>query len=132
MRSDVQYVPCVQRVQYVTVRAVLDPVLSEPSSGSHPLRTVLRIPFSQDGYSRKAKLQGSVKYVDQATGGDLDPTSEKLMYDLTARGMRSELNERWNAGEGSRSPSPDPGELEQLDAAVAQQVGSRRHREPVS
>ena len=61
-----------------------------------------------DGYSKKAKVQGSVKYVDQQSGEDLDPTSEKLLFDLTSRGMRSELNERWNgAGDSSRRAASD-------------------------
>ena len=48
-----------------------------------------------DGYSSKAKLQASVKYVDQASGRDLDPQNEKLLLDLTHRGLPSEMNARW-------------------------------------
>ena len=77
---------------------------------------------AKDGYSRKAKLQGSVKYVAQdATGKDLDHTSEKLLLDLTTRGMRSELESRWSAtGQQERSPSPerDGAEQKQFDALV--------------
>ena len=41
-----------------------------------------------DGYSTKAKLQASVKYVDQASGRDLDKQNEKLLLDLTRRSWR--------------------------------------------
>ena len=40
-----------------------------------------------DGYSTKAKLQASVKYVDQASGRDIDTQNEKLLLDLTRRSV---------------------------------------------
>ena len=40
-----------------------------------------------DGYSSKAKLQASVKYVDQVSGRDIDQQNEKLLLDLTRSSM---------------------------------------------
>ncbi|KAL3896452.1 MAG: hypothetical protein SGPRY_013269 [Prymnesium sp.] len=73
---------------------------------------------SVEGSSKKAKLQGSIKYVDQQSGKDLDPSSEKLLLDLTTRGMRSDLENRWNP-EGEAYGTMSAEEVKKVDESTA-------------
>lgn len=75
---------------------------------AYPLGTKMWIKLSAvDGTSSKAKLQGSAKYVDQASGKDLDPDHKQLIVDLTSRGLASELDSRWHGAGGKEGEEGD-------------------------